>query len=415
MSADISTTDLAKVDLTDLDLFADGPPHALFARMRQEAPVHWNKTAHGAEFWSLTRAEDITDTSKDAETFSSASGGIFLRPQTVSRLDLLRRFVIFKDPPDHTQHRSILGQAFLPRTMIMLDELIKDIVSGVLDDAIERGECDLVHDIASPIATSVIARLMGAPATDVDKMLVWADVLDQGVTRSAEMADTLEQMSAHFLELVGNQVVRGVDSFATSLAEAEIDGKRLSEEDIAAYFCLLLFVGSNPTRSAISSGMLALLENPEQLELLRTEPSRLRYTRSGIAPTAIDEILRWSTPLNCLARTATRDTTIRGVDVKSGDRLILWYASASRDTKLMADADTFDITRGAPDVAHYAFGGGGPHYCQGANLTHRVLSVAFREIFRRLANIEQAGDITRVQSPFINSLTSLPISFTPAS
>ncbi|HEY1969861.1 MAG TPA: cytochrome P450 [Pseudonocardia sp.] len=415
MSFDISTADLAKVDLTDLDLFADGPPHALFARMREETPVHWNKTAHGAEFWSLTRADDIADASKDPATFSSAGGGIFLRPQTLSRLDLLRRFVIFKDPPEHTNHRSIIGTAFLPRTMIMLDELIKDIVTGVLDNVAERGECDLVHDIAAPIATTVIARLMGAPAADVDRMLVWADALEQGITHSTEVADALEQMSAHFRELVGNQVVRGVDSLAKSIAEGEIDGERLSEDDIAAYFCLLLFVGSNPTRTAISSGMLALIENPEQLELLRNEPSRLRNTRSGLAPIAIDEILRWSTPLNCLARTATRDTSIRGVDIKSGDRLILWYASASRDSEIIPDANTFKVNREAANVPHYAFGGGGPHLCQGANLTHRVLSVTFREMLRRLSNIELAGDISRVQSPFINSLLTLPIRFTAIS
>jgi len=413
MSVDTSTIDLAKVDLTDVDLFADGPPHALFARMREEAPVHWNKTARGSEFWSLTRAEDITHVSKDPATFSSAGGGIFLRPETVSRLDLLRRFVIFKDPPEHTQHRAIIGSAFRPRTMILIDELIRDIASGALDKVVERGECDLVHDVAAPIATAVIARLMGAPEGDVDRMLAWADVLEQGITRSAEVAEVLEQMSAHFLELVDTQVVRGFDSLAKSLAEGQVDGERLSEEDIAAYFCLLLFVGSNPTRSAISSGMLALMEHPEQLELLRDQPERLRNTKSGIAPPALGEILRWATPLNCLARTATRDATIRGADIKSGDRLILWYASASRDEQLVEDADKFDVTRQVADVFHAAFGGGGPHFCQGANLTHRVLSVAVREILRRLPNIERSGDITRVPSPFINSLATLPVSFTP--
>lgn len=413
MSFDASAADLAKVDLTDLELYADGPPHALFARFREEAPVHWNPTARGSEFWSLTRAADITEVSEDPARFSSAGGGIFLRPETMSRLDLLRRFVIFKDPPEHTQHRAIIGTAFRPRTMIMLDELIRDIAVGVLDPVIERGECDLVHDVAAPIATTVISRLLGAPDADVPRMLAWADTLEQGVTGSAEVAETLEEMSAHFLELVDNQVVRGVDSLAKSIAEAEIDGQRLSEEDIAAYYCLLLFVGSNPLRSAISGGMLALMEHPDQLALLREDPLKLRYTKSGIPTTASDEILRWTTPLNCLARTATGATTIGGVDVKAGDRLILWYASASRDGERHADADTFDVTRPAPDPVQYAFGGGGPHRCQGANLANRVLSVALQEILGRLPGIERAGDITRVRSPFINSLVTLPVRFTP--
>jgi cytochrome P450 len=222
-------------------------------------------------------------------------------------------------------------------------------------------------------------------------------------------------MSAHFLELVDNQVVRGFDSLAKGIADAEVDGRRLSDEEIAAYFCVLLFVGSNPTRSAISSGMLALMEHPDQLELLRSEPNRLRCTRSGIAPGALDEILRWSTPLNCLARTATKDTTLHGVDIKADDRLILWYASASRDSELVARADTFDVTRGTREAVHSAYGGGGPHFCQGANLANRIVSVSLQEILRRLSNVEGAGNVSRVRSTFINSLSSLPVSFTPTS
>jgi len=411
---DPDTADLAKVDLTDLDLFADGPPHALFARMRDEAPVRWNPSAHGTEFWSLARSEDITNVSKDPATFSSARGGIFLRPGTLPHLDFLRNFVIFKDPPEHTKYRDIVATAFLPRTLILIDELIREIVTGTLDEVVQRGECDLVRDVAAPIPVKVITRLLGAPDEDLAQLLAWTETLEHGITNSADVAETLEQMSAHFLQLVDNQVVRGVDSLAKGISEAEVDGERLSDEEIAAYFCVLLFVGSNPTRSAISSGMLALMEHPEQLELLRNEPNRLRCTRSGLAPTALDEILRWSTPLNCLARTATKDTEIQGVEIKADSRIILWYASASRDPMVVPDADTFDVTRESSGHTHHAYGGGGPHFCQGANLANRVLSIALQEIIRRLPNIERAGPTSRVRSTFINSLATLPVTFKPA-
>jgi cytochrome P450 len=413
MSTETSTVDLASVDLTDLELFADGPPHELFARMRAEAPVRWNPSAHGKEFWSITRSEDITDISKDPSSFSSSRGGIFLRPETVPRLDFLRHFVIFKDPPEHTIYREIVARAFMPRTLILIDDVIQEIVNTALDKIVDRGECDLVRDVAAPISINVITRLMGAPDESMTQLLGWTENLEQGITNSTDVGDTLEQMSAHFLELVDNQVVRGVDSLAKGIADAEVDGRRLSDEEIAAYFSVLLFVGSNPTRSAISSGMLALMEHPDQLELLRGAPTKLRCTRSGLAPPALEEILRWTTPLNCLARTATKDTTINGVDVKPDDRLILWYASASRDSELVAGADRFDVTRSSRDVAHHAYGGGGPHFCQGANLANRIVSVSLQEILRRLPDVERAGDVGRVRSTFINSLSSLPVTFTP--
>jgi cholest-4-en-3-one 26-monooxygenase len=180
MPTDTAAADLAKVDLTDLELFADGPPHELFGRMRAEAPVRWNPSARGAEFWSLTRSEDITSVSEDPETFSSSRGGIFLRPETLPRLEFLRHFVIFKDPPEHTVYREIVAKAFAPRALILIDDIIKDIVNATLDKVIDRGECDLVRDVAAPISINVITRLMGAPDDDVAQLLDWSETLEQG-------------------------------------------------------------------------------------------------------------------------------------------------------------------------------------------------------------------------------------------
>jgi cholest-4-en-3-one 26-monooxygenase len=413
MSIDAATVDLSSVDLTDLDLFADGQPHALFARMRAEAPVRWNPSAHGPGFWSLTRATDITAVSEDPATFSSARGGIFMRPDALAPLEFTRNFMTFKDPPEHTKYRSIGAKAFLPRTLGLIDEAIHVSVTQALNKVEASGECDLVRDVAVPIPVGVIMRLFGDPEEDTRQLLAWTDEFASAVTQSFDIMPTFKQMYEFFLNFVNNQLLKGMDSLAHAVANAEVDGQRLTEEEIAVYFGMLLYGGNGPTRNAISSGMLALLEHPDQRELLRQEPSRLRCTQSGIAPPAVEEILRWSTPVGYFARTATRNTSIRGVNIKADDRLVMWYTSASRDSEVFPNADQFDITRPKRDLAHYAFGGGGPHFCQAAPLARKMLSVSLKEIIRRLPDIKLAGRPMWVRSNWVNSLASLPVTFTP--
>jgi cytochrome P450 len=233
------------------------------------------------------------------------------------------------------------------------------------------------------------------------------------MTYSQDVTPTFKQMAGHFLGLVNNQLVRGIDSLAKSLGEAEVDGKRLSEEEIAVYFGMLLYAGNGPTRAAIASGMLALIENPEQLELVRNDSRLLRCTRSGLPTSALAEILRWSTPVNYFARTAAEATTLGGVDIKPDDRIVMWYASASRDPDVNPDPDTFNINRPVREISHYAFGGGGPHHCHGAFLAIKTLSVALPQIIERLPDIQVCGPTSCIQSTFINSLSSLPVRFSP--
>ena len=404
--------DLSTVDLTDLELWADGPPHTLFARMRAEAPVRWNPSADGVGFWSLTRSAEITAVSEDPATFSSARGGIFLRPDALAPLDYARNFPIFKDPPEHTLYRSIVAKAFLPRALDLLDEVIQDSVALVLDKVAGRGQCDLVLDVALPIPLLVIGRLLGSPDEDMEQLLTWTDEIERGMTYSQDVTSTFKQMAGHFLGLVSNQLVRGIESLAKAIGEAEVDGKRLTEEEIAVYFGMLLYAGNGPTRAAISSGMLALMQHPEQLERVRGDRRLMRCTKSGLPTAALAEILRWSTPVNYFARTAIKDTTLGGVDIKADDRVVMWYASASRDSDLIAAPDTFDIGRSVRQISHHAFGGGGPHHCHGAFLAIKTLSVALPQIISRLPDIQVAGPVSCVKSTFINSLARLPVSFT---
>jgi cytochrome P450 len=412
MSVRTTPADLSSVDLTDLKLWADGPPHDLFARMRTESPVHWNNTAGGPGFWSITRGRDITQISTDPRTFSPARGGIFLRPNTLIPLEMGRRdFMLWKDPPEHSRYRAVISKFCLPRTLILVDEVIDEIVTSVVNTVSASGVCDVVSDIATPVVATVIARLLGAEDVDIDRLNGWTQDIEHGITRDLDMTTSVEEMGVYCSKLVGNQVVRGVDSLAHTLAQPGSDGNQLSESEIAGFFAMLLFVGNDHPRNAISSSVLALLQHPEQLASLRTEPTRLRTKKSGLPPVALQELLRWSTPVNYLARTATTDTAVAGQPIKADERVVMWYASASRDSEAIADASRLDITRAPSDTPHYAFGGGGEYHCQGAALTYRILSVTLREILRRMPGLALAGQVSYEPSAFVTALTSLPVSF----
>jgi cytochrome P450 len=408
-----ATADLAAVDLTDLDLWADGVPHELFTRMRAEAPVRWNPSADGYGFWSLTRGADISSVNQDTGTFSSANG-IWFRPDAVGPLNYVRNLSMLKDPPEHTRYRGIVAKVFLPRTLILIDQLIRDSVTQALDKIVEQGECDLVRDVAVPIPVNVIGRLLGAPTDDIDQLVAWTTEIERGITYAQDVTPTLGKMAGHFRGLVSTQVVRGIDSLAKSVAEAEVDGQRLTEDEIALYFALLLYAGNHPTRDAISSGLLALMQHPNQLGQLHARPSLLRCTQSGLPTAALQEILRWTTPVNYFARTATKDTSIGDVQIKADDRLVMWYASANRDPDVVANPDQFRIDRPVREISDYAFGGGGPHHCQGAFLAIKTLSVALPQIIKRLPDIQLAGPVTRVRSIFANSLATMPVTFRPS-
>jgi cholest-4-en-3-one 26-monooxygenase len=392
--------DLAEVDLTDLDRWwADGPPHALFARMRAEAPVHWNASADGHGFWSLTRGSEIREVSTNPGTFSCARGGIFLRPDALGPLEFMRNLAIAKDPPEHTRFREIVSKVFRARNLVLIDEHIKHSIANALERIAERGSCDLVKDIAEPIPLRVIGRMIGAPDEDMGQLLAWTEEIEIGIAHSQDVSATFAKMATHLLGTVDNQVIRGVDSLASSLAGAEVDGQRLTADEIALYFGLLLYAGNGPTRNAISAGMLALMEHPEQLRLLQDDPSL-------ITP-ATEEILRWATPVLHFRRTATRDHELRGQRIAVGDKVVTWYISANRDEEVFSDPYRFDVTRRPND--HVTFGPGGPHFCLGAHLARLETKILFQELLPRLRSIELAGPVERIRSNFVNGIKRMPV------
>jgi cholest-4-en-3-one 26-monooxygenase len=401
---------LEEVDLLDFKWFQDGPPHALFARMREEAPIRWNRLeADGCPtdgFWSVTRHADVSAISRDTKTFSSHRAGVFLHPDLVMPLDVNRNLLLYKDPPEHTKYRKILQTAFVPNTVNKLEAEIRARVTQVLDQVIEAGSCDIVEDLAVPIPLGVLAQLMGIADEDIPKLRHWTEGIEaaqiSGVPGGA--MEVFMEMAAFLHATIEAQVAAGnTDSLVMRLRAAEVDGHQLDDSEILVFFGLLVFAGNDTTRNTASSGLLALMQNPEQLRLLKTDRS--------LIPAAVEEILRYTTVVNYFVRTATCDTEVGGQAIKEGDKLVIWYQSASRDEAAYEDPQRFDVTR--PEHDHKAFGGGGRHFCLGAGLARLELRIIFEEILRRLEDLEQAGPEVRLESVWANSLTSLPVTFTP--
>ena len=393
--------DIDNADVLDAGLFADGPPHELFKQMRDECPVRRDPRG----FFSVTRDEDVAAVSRDFETFSNYEAGIFLNPDQVIPLDLTRNLLLFKDPPDHTKYRQILQTAFVPHSVRKLEPQVRALITRTIDAVIEAGECDFVKDIAVPVPLGVLAELMGLPEDDVPKLKRWTDEIEEGQisTESAAALPTFGEMSVYLMEQIQLQAEAGGDTLVTKLRAAEVDGNSLNDTEILVFFGLLVFAGNDTTRNTASGGMLALLDHPDQWQMLCDRPE--------LIPTAVEEILRYTSVVNYFARTATRDTELNGEPIAKGEKVLIWYTSASRDDAVRDDPDRFDITR--QDINHRAFGGGGRHFCLGAGLARLELKVLFEELARRMPDVKQAGPVERLHSSWANSLTSLPIKFTP--
>ncbi len=399
--------DLATVNLMDPELFADGPPHELFARMRAEAPVRWNLLPEGDGFWSLTRHADVSAVSRDTDTFSSHRAGIFLDPNLVVPLDLSRNLLLFKDPPEHTKYRKILQSAFVPNTVRQMEDAVRARVTRVIDAVIETGACDFVTDIAVPVPLGMLAELMGVPDEDIPRLYEWSEQIEaaQLSSESAAALETFGEMAAYLHEQIQRQVESGEDSLVTRLRAAEVDGERLDDSEILVFFGLLVFAGNDTTRNTTATGMLALLEHPEQWELLCAD--------SSLIETAVEEILRYTSVVNYFCRTATHDTDVDGQAIAEGDRVMIWYTSSSRDESVYEDPQRFNVTRS--EQAHKAFGGGGRHFCLGAGLAKLELRVIFEELARRMPDLTLGGPPVRLRSAWANSLTAMPVSFSPGS
>ena len=375
--AEDSTLDL--VDLLDNDLHTGGPPHAIYDRMRSECPVR-RIESNGQKFWSLTRDAEVSRVNRDSATFSNYRGGIFLLPDQVAPLDLLRSVLITMDPPEHAKYRRLLSSAFTPRAVKSMEGSVRGFVTEIIDEVIESGLCEFVADIAVPVPLRVLAQLLGIPSEDIPSLHTWTHRLEESIVSEQGSAgvEVFAEMVQYLYPLIQRQAAEAQDSLVQRLRATSVDGESLTEEQLLGFFAVLIFAGNDTTRNTAATGMLAFLEHPEQWQLLLGNPQ--------LMPNAVEEVLRWTSVVKYFVRTATHDTELGGQHIAEGDRILMWLTSASRDPSLNTSPERFDITRSDPQ--HRAFGAGGPHFCLGNSLARLELRVILEEVARRMPDIQ---------------------------
>lgn len=399
---------LEEVNLYDLDTWEQRVPHDMFALLRQQAPVFWQKEPQGGPgFWAVTKYADVVHVSKHPKLFSSWRGGtnIFDLPQ--EELGQVRMMLVNMDPPQHTKYRRLVSHGFTPRRIAELEPHVRDLARRIIDRVATKGQCDFVTEIAAELPLQVIAELLGIPQEDRHLVFDWSNRLigfddPEFQTSMEDGKRAAAEMWAYAHTLAEKRKRDPQNDLISRLLHAEVDGERLSELEFDFFFLLLAVAGNETTRNLISGGMLALFEHPEQKERLLAHPE--------LMPTAVEEMLRWVSPVICFRRTATADTELRGQRIREGDKVVIFYISANRDEEVFDHADQFDIARSPND--HIAFGIG-EHYCLGANLARMEIRVMFEEILSRLPDMELAGPPRRLRSNFISGIKSMPVRFTP--
>jgi cholest-4-en-3-one 26-monooxygenase len=397
---------LDTIDLTNQDVFVRGVPHEWFAALRREAPVFWHPEPDGPGFWCLTRYDDVVTVNRDNQTFSSARGAVFMWDMAGEDLEQQRLMMLNMDPPMHTRYRRLVNKGFTPRMITELERTIRERTRSILEKAETRGECDFVVDVAAELPLQVIADILGVPQDARHLLFDWSNRMigsedpEYGVTAEEAQVASME-LFAYAAKLAEDKRGQPGADLISVLSEAEVDGERLTQLEIDLFFMLLTVAGNETTRNQVSHGLLALLEHPDQLERLRAHPHLL--------PGAVEEMLRWASPVMHFRRTATREVTIGDTSIAEGDKVVIWYVSANRDESVFADPMTFDIER-TPNE-HVAFGGGGPHFCLGANLARMEIRVIFEELLGRWHDLELAGEPARLRSNFINGIKHIPLRF----
>ena len=398
---------LSDIDLVSPDVFVAGVPHHMFKVLRAEAPVFWHPESVGPGFWAITKYHDVAAISKNPGTFSSNRRTALLPEMPQAQLDNQRLMMLNLDPPLHNKVRNLVNKGFTPRMVARLEPHIREITTAIIDRIALTGACDFVNEVAVELPLQVIAEMLGVPLEErrllfdwTNRMIGFDDPEYHTTPEDGEIAAMELYAYANRLALERRKHPR--DDLVTVLLNAEVDGEHLSELEFDLFFLLLSVAGNETTRNLISGGMLALLEHPGQRDRLLANPSLL--------PFAVEEMLRWVSPVMHFRRTATRDTEIRGRQIRENDKVVMFYPSVNRDEEIFPEADVFDVARHPNE--HLAFGIG-QHFCLGAKLARLEIRVMFEELLRRLPDIELAGPVRRLRSNFINGIKAMPVRFTP--
>jgi len=394
----------------DREHWEEGPPLELFKRMRSECPVHWTSQVtelpQAKGFWSVTTADDVHAVSRDWQTYSSERGGVVVIDE-VFPIDLARAMFIGMDPPKHDRIKALFQAGFTPKRIADHEEEIRRIVVAVLDRLEGREGCDLVTEVAQPAVSRVIGSFMGIPEEDD---AAWAELMNMALAANdpdyspsvcdveATIQEAIQQVFARCSSMIAERRENPTDDLTSVLVHAEVEGQRLEEHEIVMGFFLLVAAGNDSTKATYSSAMRALMENPDQRQLLLDDPS--------LIPGAVEEALRMFPAFAHFRRTATKDAELGGREIKEGDKVVMWYASSNRDESRYEDPDRFDVLR---NPEHQAFGAGGRHFCLGTALARLELKILLEETLARYPKTEIAGAPVYVESGFLNQLKTLPV------
>jgi cytochrome P450 len=411
------TTDLAldEIKLSEPETWLRPDREGVFAKLRAEAPITWQDEfvpppespfPQGPGYWALTRYADVMQVSRDPDTFHSAPTSTIsdIPPEIAEWLGSM----INMDAPKHTKLRLIVNRGFTPRQIARVEESVRVQARDIVDRVAPLGECDFVSEIAAALPLQIICDMMGIPREDTKRIFELTNIIlgvgdPEYVQTFEELMGAGMELFQYGLHLAEDRAANPRDDITSTLMAAEIeDGgerHRLTSGELGSFFLLLVVAGNETTRNAISHGLLALTEHPEQRDIWQGN-------FEGVSATAVDEIVRWATPVINFRRTASRDAVVGGQPVKAGEKVVMFYNSANRDERQFPDPYRFDVTR-TPNE-HVGFGAGGPHFCLGANLARREIKVMFEEMFRRFPDIHVTGAPDMLQSGFIHGIKRMP-------
>ena len=401
------------LDLLSPDTFTGGIPQEAFREVREAQPVYWAEQpgAHGDGFWVVTLAEDVQEVSRTPEVFSSAERGAIFNLSTAAEEDEMiastSLLMLNMDAPHHSHQRRVVQRAFTPRVVRDLEPRLQQITDEILDRAIARGDGDFVRDVAAELPLLAICELVGIPAEDRGLIFDWTNRLigfdDPEFGTSAEDGQmAMMEMYGYADELAKQRAAEPRDDVISLLLASDFNGEKLTPDEFNVFFLLLCVAGNETTRNAIAHGMQAFFDFPDQWELFKAERPE----------TAVDEIIRWATPVIEFQRTALSDYVLRGQQIRQGDRVVMYYSSANRDATALTDPDVFDITRA--DNEHVAFGGGGPHFCLGAQLARAEMRILFTTLAERLPDLAPTAPPRFLRSAFLNGIKAIPVRYQPA-
>ena len=412
MALEATTPDGANI--IDPDLYAEhGYPHDVWERLRRDDPVHWWETTEGRPFWAITRHDDITELSVQPQLFvSNPRITILHRPEVEQQMGAFPDTLIQMDPPQHRVFRKLVSHRFKPAGFrVMHDDIErigKEIVDALVQDS-SSGECDFVKEVAAPLPIAVIAWMLGVPRPDWNQLFDWTNRIIGAAdpefqvegTAPEELAQTtMIELFTYFSKLVEEKKKKPTEDLITLFTQCEVDGKKLELMDVLAWCLIVMIAGNETTRNATTGGMLAFIENQDQLRKLQADPELL--------PRAVEEVVRWTSPIIHFARTATEDYELRGKKIAAGDSVALFYPSANRDEEVFEDPYRFRIDR-HPN-RHLGFGVG-EHFCLGVHVARLELEIAYKHLLPRIEEVELAGPVERLHSSLVGGVKHLPIRY----